>query len=93
MRLRNFAVALAFCITLAFSGHVLAADAAPKGTPQANCPVLQGKIDKKVFTDYKGKRIYFCCAGCIDDFKKDPEKYMKEMEVKGITLENAPEAK
>ena len=50
---------------------------------QTNCPVMGGKIDEKFFVDYQGKRIYFCCAGCIDEFKKDPEKYLKKMEAEG----------
>lgn len=57
---------------------------------QTMCPVLKEKINKKIFTDYKGKRIYFCCPKCVVDFKKDPEKYMKIFEKEGVTLENAP---
>ena len=26
---------------------------------------------------YNGKVIGFCCPDCVDEFKKDPEKYMK----------------
>lgn len=37
---------------------------------------MGGKIDKSVYADYKGKRIYFCCAGCPETFLKDPEKYL-----------------
>lgn len=59
-------------------------------TPQTKCPVLGGQINKDVYTDYQGKRIYFCCAGCPDQFKKDPAKYMKKMEQEGVTLEAAP---
>jgi YHS domain-containing protein len=51
--------------------------------PQATCPVMGGKIDKKVFTDYDGKRVYFCCPGCIEPFKKNPEKYLKKMQEAG----------
>jgi YHS domain-containing protein len=51
--------------------------------PQTTCPVMGGKIDKKVFTDYDGKRVYFCCPGCIDTFKKDPAKYLKKMQEAG----------
>ncbi len=57
---------------------------------QEKCPVLSGQIDKKVFVDYKGKRIYFCCAGCIEQFNKDPEKYLKQMEAAGITPDKTP---
>lgn len=44
------------------------------------CPVGKEPIDPDCKTfDYKGKTIGFCCAGCISDFKKDPEKYMKDL--------------
>jgi YHS domain-containing protein len=55
--------------------------------PQTTCPVLGGEIDKNLFVDYKGKRIYVCCAGCINDVKKDPEKYIKKLESMGQSVE------
>ena len=58
--------------------------------PQTKCPIQGEAIDKKLFTDYKGKRIYFCCSGCVDTFKKDPEKYMSAMDKEGIELEKSP---
>jgi YHS domain-containing protein len=61
-------------------------------TAQTLCPVMGGVIDKTVFSDYRGKRIYFCCAPCASEFTKDPAKYIKEMEDQGIILEKAPEA-
>ena len=70
-------------------GPALAAD--PK--PQTLCPVLGGNVNKQVYADYNGKRIYFCCSGCDAEFKKDPEKYMKKLEAEGITLEKCPEPK
>ncbi len=43
---------------------------------QTTCPIMDGKkISKTIFTEYKGKKVYFCCAMCIDKFKADPEKY------------------
>ena len=44
---------------------------------------VEGKghdIDPKVTVIHNGKTIGFCCADCIDEFKKDPEKYVKKME-------------
>jgi YHS domain-containing protein len=32
---------------------------------------------KKAFSDYKGRRYFFCCAGCKPDFAKNPAKYAK----------------
>ena len=26
---------------------------------------------------YKGREIKFCCKGCLKDFNKDPDKYIK----------------
>jgi YHS domain-containing protein len=38
-----------------------------------------GAIDKNVFTVYKGKKVYFCCPGCIDKFKANPEEYVTQL--------------
>mgnify|MGYP001574184940 CR=1 FL=1 len=40
------------------------------------------KIDEKVKStyEYQGKIYNFCCPSCIEDFKKDPEKYIKKAE-------------
>ena len=46
---------------------------------QKKCPVMGNDIDKKVYTDYKGRRIYFCCSSCKTKFAEDPEKYLKKM--------------
>ncbi len=61
--------------------------------PQTTCPVLGGNIDKKIYADYQGKRIYFCCPGCDETFKKDPEKYMQKLKEQGVTPEDAPSGK
>jgi len=53
---------------------------------QTTCPVMGNPIDRQFFTYYKGRGIYFCCAGCIDKFNADPDKYLKAMreaEMKG----------
>jgi YHS domain-containing protein len=57
---------------------------------QTICPVMGDPIDKKFFVDYKGHRIYFCCSSCPEEFKKNPEKYMKKLRDSGVTLEKAP---
>jgi YHS domain-containing protein len=44
---------------------------------------VEGKdheIDPKVTVVYKGKVIGFCCRDCVEEFEKDPEKYVKRME-------------
>ncbi len=46
---------------------------------QTICPVMEGAINKAIFTEYKGKKVYFCCAGCKEKFEKDPEKYIAKL--------------
>jgi YHS domain-containing protein len=46
---------------------------------QTTCPVMGGAIDKAIFTEYKGKKVYFCCKGCIETFKANPEKYIAKL--------------
>ena len=87
---RMLFLVLPLALTLAFSGLAPAADKPAQANAQSDCPVMGGKIDKKVYADYKGKRIYFCCTGCVDEFKKDPEKFMKKMQSQGIDLEKTP---
>jgi len=48
------------------------------------CPVsgekIGGMMGPGAQYEYKGKIYNFCCAGCIETFKKDPEKYVKIIE-------------
>ena len=60
---------------------------------QTNCPVMGGKINKKLYVDVKGKRIYVCCTGCIAAIKKDPTKYISKLEKAGVTIEKIKSAK
>ena len=46
---------------------------------QTTCPVMGGPINKNLYTEYEGKKVYFCCQGCVDEFKKDPEKYLSKL--------------
>jgi YHS domain-containing protein len=91
--LRKMIIAVVLVIGLLLSGYAFAADNPGKGNPQTACPVMGGKVDRSVYTDYQGKRIYFCCSGCIDDFKKNPDKYLKQMGEQEIAVEQAPGAK
>ena len=46
---------------------------------QTTCPIMGGPINKDIFTEYKGKKVYFCCAGCKEKFEKEPEKYLDKL--------------
>ena len=47
---------------------------------QKICPVLGNPIDPNVHTEYKGRRIYFCCTSCLKAFEADPEKYIAKVD-------------
>lgn len=47
------------------------------------CPVSGGKVGAMgpaVQHEFKGKIYNFCCAGCVEPFEKDSEKYVKIVE-------------
>jgi len=46
------------------------------------CPVSGEEIndDTKTTYAYKGKIYNFCCSMCVDEFKKDPQKYINKIE-------------
>ncbi len=46
------------------------------------CPVMDSEVEsaeKAVgYQDVDGVRYYFCCAGCPEPFKEDPNKYISK---------------
>ena len=58
---------------------ILADDNVLLESVQEKCPVMGGKINKDIYTDYNGRRIYFCCRSCPEIFSKDPENYLKKL--------------
>jgi YHS domain-containing protein len=48
---------------------------------QATCPVTGDTVDMQEaevaghVREYNGKKYYFCCATCVQQFDKNPEKY------------------
>jgi YHS domain-containing protein len=53
---------------------------------QKTCPISgEALTDHDVYTDFEGRRIYFCCMKCEKSFSADPQKYLKAMDapVKG----------
>jgi heme/copper-type cytochrome/quinol oxidase subunit 2 len=59
------------------------------------CPVSGeeiGEMGSAVQYEYKGKIYNFCCTGCIEEFKKAPEKYVKIVEEQmGPSIETGEE--
>lgn len=60
--------------------------ATKEGVPFADVPkgpecIVSGGLGT-IKVSYKGKDYWVCCTGCRDEFKADPEKYIKEFEAK-----------
>ena len=82
------ALALTLTIALFLAGLLFAQEKGQK--EQTICPVMKGrKINKNLYVDHQGKRVYFCCQSCVSVFKNNPDKYMKQLEKEGVTLESA----
>ena len=47
---------------------------------QTICPVMGGQISPNIYVDHNGRRVYFCCKGCVEPFRKDPEKYLRTLD-------------
>lgn len=42
---------------------------------QVTCPVSKEPVDQDVFVDSNGKKVYFCCKGCVNKYQREPNKY------------------
>jgi YHS domain-containing protein len=71
--------------------EVATPDVTSKAPKTQTTDAFSGKpINKSIYADYKGKRIYFCCANSKRQFENDSEKYIKKFRELGVTLEDAP---
>jgi rhodanese-related sulfurtransferase len=91
MMLRRIRIAGVATLLVVAVAAVVAAQKAPSpaqsARPQTFCPVMGGKIDKNIYADVAGKRIYACCPRCVNAIKAEPEKYISKILAKGETPE------
>jgi len=57
-------------------------------SPQTICPVMGNPINKNLYVDYQGKRVYFCCGPCPSRFMRYPDAYLQRLA--GIGQEPIP---
>lgn len=86
----SFLAILAFGVVVAAdSTKVAATPSTPKKQhPQEICLVMGGKINKKLFTDIQGQRVYYCCAMCQPKFKANPDSFFQKAAADGVVFEN-----
>ncbi len=86
---KNLAGILALCMFMPMIPHSCSTTGAhqrheekAKDAGNKICPVSGKRIDAetKANYEYKGKIYNFCCSTCIEEFKNDPEKYIKNLE-------------
>ena len=87
---QSFKIILMFLFAFSVISADLGSKLSAADKVQAKCPVMGGDVDKSKFADYKGNRVYFCCAGCPDEFKKNPDKYVKKLKDSGVVVEKTP---
>lgn len=99
MRCLEYALLAAALLTLITATPPLAADGhstplspSPSKSirPQTRCPVMGGPIDKALYVDIKGKRVYLCCAACEAAVRAEPDKYLKKIERRGESVAETP---
>lgn len=71
---------LAVAWILVVAGDYAVADATTQPAIQTKCPVMDDQdINPQIYSEYKGKRVYFCCLSCKAKFDADPEKYLSNL--------------
>jgi len=67
--------------------HNSVADTSQMQVTNSYCPVMPDmQTNPEIFTDYKGKKVYFCCNNCKAAFGREPEKYLDQLPQFGGTL-------
>jgi len=64
--------------------------AAAAARPQTTCPIMGGAVNKALYVDAEGFRIYVCCQGCLAKVQADPKASLAAVRAAGQTPEPAP---
>jgi YHS domain-containing protein len=79
--MRRITVAFFLLMLIAGAAAVNSAadDTDKKQVTNKLCPVSGGPVSEKYRAEYNGQYVYVCCEGCVNEFKKDPEKFVAKM--------------
>lgn len=86
MRVKKLIVAAAL-VAVGLSGAVVSGEPDAHGghksheakKAQTKCPVMGGDIDPNIYTEYRGRRVYFCCRQCVGEFAKNPGRFASKL--------------
>jgi len=57
---------------------------------QTHCPIMGGAINRELYHDHDGQRIYVCCAGCLEEVRQRSDEIITEQRRQGIVFESVP---
>lgn len=75
------AVAVLFISTVALAEEYVS---------QTECPITGKNVNKELYVDADGKRVYACCEGCIIKVGANPGDYIEQLEKQQIVLDKTP---
>src|SRR5438270_9778950 len=78
---------------LSSCGGIMTTNSINLTTATAKDPVCGMSVDTtkgKLRHEYKGQTYYFCCAGCLEKFRLNPETYLKPRNAALATIALAP---
>lgn len=58
--------------------------------PQTRCPVMNAPIDRNLYVDHEGKRVYVCCRGCLAAVRARAAEIIRRLEAEGIEVAKVP---
>jgi len=107
MHLKSFLPSTLLAVALLFAASASAAEKSPASAkPLDNYPLKTCVVSDEPlgsmgdFVNYVHKEagkpdriIRFCCDGCIDDFKKDPAKFLKKLDDATAAAKKSPSEK
>lgn len=51
------------------------------------------QVNRKLSADYKGKKVFFCCSGCVKQFKKSSKNYASAANLQLVATAQAIQSK
>jgi len=80
MRALSYLTCVALLAGIALMGCQKAEEASAEPViTQTTCPVMGNPIDKSIFVEHEGRKVYLCCQACVAKFKAEPEKYLLKL--------------
>jgi hypothetical protein len=90
--IRRFSLVASVTLFAFVASFVVAEEA--KKEFKATCPVAKTKAAKEdKSAEYRGAKVYFCCGGCPDAFKKDTAKFATRANMQLVETAQAKQVK